>query len=114
MVNTYWGNEKKHHVLYLDNHSPSWIKSSAIEYNQSFTKSKELRFKTSTADGSSVQGDVGVCDSLFFESIAFKNVPFYVMRDTSRNATVEGALGVDAMSKAMLILRSRRDLFLSE
>src|SRR5690242_18194847 len=81
IVNTYWGNEKKHHVLCLDNYSPSWIKSSVIEYNKWFSKAENLGFKTSTADGSRIQGDVGICDILFFENIVFTDVPFYVMPD---------------------------------
>src|SRR5436190_8022799 len=102
MINTYWGNARDHHVLYLDNHSPSWVKRSIIQYNRSFTKSKKFGFKTSTADGSAVQGDVGICDSLFFEGITFKKVPFYVMPDTSKdNTSGNGALGIDAMSKAI-------------
>jgi hypothetical protein len=102
MINTYWGNKKKHHVLYLDNHSPSWIRNSLIQFDEPFTKSKNVAFKTSTADGSPVQGDVGICDSLFFEGITFNKVPFYVIRDSSKNnTTVDGALGIDAMSKAI-------------
>lgn len=102
IINTYWGKEKKHHVLCLDNHSPSWIKSSLVQYNQSFIKSEDLGFKTSTADGSSIQGDIGVCDSVFFENIVFKNVPFYIMPDSSKgNRTNDGVLGIDAMSKGV-------------
>jgi hypothetical protein len=102
MINTYWGNARKHHVLYLDNHSPSWIKNSRVPFDQSFTKLKKLGFKTSTADGSAVQGDVGICDSLFFEGLLFRNVPFYKMPDSSKNSEkVDGALGIDAMSKAI-------------
>jgi hypothetical protein len=102
MINTYWGVARKHHVLYLDNHSPSWVRSSLIQFDQSFTKSKNVGFKTSTADGSPVKGNVGICDSLFFDGIAFKNVPFYVMQDNSKeNRIVDGALGIDAISKAV-------------
>jgi predicted aspartyl protease len=102
LINTYWGRERKHHVLCLDNHSPSWIKSSLVQYDQSFKKSKNLGFKTSTADGSAIQGEVGICDSLFFENTAFKNVPFYVMPDSSKDdRTGDGVLGIDAMAKGI-------------
>lgn len=74
IVNTYWGSSRVHHVLCLDNYSPSWIHASAIQPTLSFKQSNDLKFKTSTADGSPVQGAVGVCDSLFLTvslSLAF-------------------------------------------
>lgn len=99
IINTYWGSEKKHHVLCLDNYSPSWIKSSVIHNDRSFTKSDKFGFKTSTADGSSIQGDVGICDSLFFENIVFRNTPFYIIRNNSENnKTNDGVFGIDVMS----------------
>lgn len=102
MVNTYWGNEKKHHVLYFDNHSPSWIRSSVIQYNKSFKKSRDVTFKTSTADGSGIHGDVGICDSIFFEGVAFINVPFYLIPGGARDSEiVDGVLGIDALSKGV-------------
>lgn len=102
IINTYWGTEKKHYVLCLDNFSPSWIKSSLVHYNRSFTKSKNVSFKTYTADGSPIQGDVGICDSLSFENVVFKNVPFYVMPDNANDSkNDDGVLGIDAMSKGI-------------
>jgi hypothetical protein len=102
ILNTYWGKSREHHVLCLDNYSPSWIKTSAVQYDQSFTKSKDLRFKTLTADGSPVQGEVAVCDSLFFEHIVFSQVPFYVMPDNGgADKTSDGVLGLDAMAKGI-------------
>lgn len=102
IINTYWGSLKKHYVLCLDNNSPSWIKRSVVHYDQSFVKSRNLGFKTSTADGSHIQGEVGICDSVFFENIAFRNIPFYVMPDNSKdNKTDDGVLGIDAMSKGI-------------
>ncbi len=102
IINTYWGSEKKHHVICLDNYSPSWIKSSLIQYNQSFIKSNDVSFKTHTADGLAIQGDVGVCDSVSFENIVFTNVPFYIMPDSSSdNKNDDGVLGIEAMSKGI-------------
>lgn len=102
IINTYWGSNREHHVLCLDNYSPCWIKTSAVQYNQSFAKSKDLHFKTSTADGSPVQGEVAVCDSLFFGHIAFSRVPFYMMPDKEgTNKTSDGVLGLDAMTKGI-------------
>lgn len=104
IINTYWGSEKKHHVLCLDNYSPSWIKSSLIQYNYSFKKSN-LSFKSSTADGSPIQGDVGICDSLFFGNIVFSNVPFYVMPENLKdNKNDDGVFGIDVMSKGVWMI----------
>jgi predicted aspartyl protease len=102
IINTYWGSEKKHHVLCLDNYSPSWIKDSLIQYDQSFIKSGNPGFKTFTADGSSIQGDVGICDSLSFANIVFIKVPFYVMPNNPKdNKNDDGVIGIDVMSKAI-------------
>lgn len=110
IINTYWGNEKKHHVLCLDNHSPSWIKSSHIEYNSSFVKSKKLSFKTSVADGAAIKGDVGICDSISFEGVIFRNIPFYVMPENSKdNKMDDGVFGIDAMSKGIWKFDFRKD-----
>jgi len=102
IINTYWGSEKKHHVLFLDNYSPSWIKSSLVRYNQSFIKSNDLSFKTSTADGLPIRGDIGICDSLSFQNIVFTNVPFYIIPDsTNDNKNDDGVLGIEPMSKGI-------------
>jgi hypothetical protein len=102
IINTYWGSEKKHHVLCLDTHSPSWIKSSVVNYDHSFTKSRKLGFKTSAADGSPIQGDVGICDSFSFENIVFKKVPFYVMPENVKDDKEDdGVFGIDALSKGV-------------
>jgi hypothetical protein len=102
IINTYWGNEKRHHVLCLDNHSPSWIKSSQIVYDKSFLKSRDLSFKTSTADGTPIRGDVGICDSLTFENIIFRKIPFYIMPNNPEdNKNDDGVFGGDLMSKGI-------------
>ena len=102
IINTYWGTKKKHHVLCLDNYSPSWIKSSAIQYDKSFTKDNDVSFKTSTADGSPIQGDIGICDSLAFANIVFTKIPFYVMPGNSNeNKNDDGVFGLDMMSKGI-------------
>jgi predicted aspartyl protease len=98
IIKTYWGSENKYHVLCLDNFSPSWIKSSVIKYNKSFTQSN-LRFKTSTADGTSIKGEVGICDNLAFENITFRKPPFYVMPDDFNDIrNDDGVFGGDLMS----------------
>ena len=98
VIKTYWGAEKKCHLLRLDNFSPSWIQSSAAGYSSSFKKSGQ-RFKTSTADGTSIKGAVGICDSLVFESLLFTEVPFYVMATVPNDKrNDDGVFGADLMS----------------
>lgn len=102
IVNTYWGTEKKHHVLCLDNYSPSWIKSLLIKYGKSFTKYKNHNFNTSTADGTTIQGEIGICDTLAFGNITFINTPFYVMPYNSKdNANDDGVFGSELISKGI-------------
>lgn len=99
IINTYWGSGKKHYVLCLDNYSPSWVKRSVIAYDKSFSKSTGPGFKTATADGSPITGDVGICDSLSFENITFKKVPFYVMPNEFKDSkNDDGVFGGDLMS----------------
>ncbi len=110
IVNTYWGSEKRHHVLCLDNYSPSWIKSSEIKYDKSFIKSKNLSFKTSTADGTQIQGNVGICDSLTFENIVFGKIPFYIMPNNPKdNKNDDGVFGGDLMSKGIWKIDFKND-----
>jgi hypothetical protein len=102
IINTYWGTEKSHHVLCLDNYSPSWIKGPLIKYDKSFIRYKDHNFKTSTADGTRIQGEIGVCDSLTFENIMFTKVPFYVMPYNSKDdANDDGIFGIDLISKGI-------------
>jgi hypothetical protein len=110
IIDTYWGSEKKHHVLRLDNHSPSWIKSSQIKYDKSFIKSGNLSFKTSTADGTRIQGDVGICDSLTFENIILREIPFYIMPNNPKdNKSYDGVFGGDLMSKGIWKIDFKND-----
>ncbi len=76
IINTYWGTDKRHHVLCLDNYSPSWINSALIKYDKSFSKSKDHNFNTSTADGTPIHGNIGICDSLTFGNVTFTKAPF--------------------------------------
>ncbi len=110
IINTYWGSDRQHYVLCLDNHSPSWIKSSVIQFNKFFIKSNEINFKTSTADGTPVKGNVGICDSIYFENIVFRNIPFYIMPENSKDTkNDDGVFGIDAMEKGIWKIDFRKD-----
>lgn len=110
IINTYWGSDRQHHVLCIDNHSPSWIKSSVIQFNKSFVKSKRINFKTSTADGTTINGDVGICDSIYFTDIVFSNIPFYVMPENSKDTkNDDGVFGIDALEKGIWKIDFRKD-----
>jgi hypothetical protein len=101
-INTYWGTEKRPHVLCLDNYSPSWIKRPLIKYDKSFIKYKDHNFNTSTADGTIIQGEIGICDSLMFENITFTKVPFYVMPYNPKDdANDDGVFGIELISKGI-------------
>ncbi|MCW3106255.1 MAG: hypothetical protein JWQ09_761 [Segetibacter sp.] len=110
IINTYWGAEKTHHVLCLDNYSPSWIKGRLIKYDKSFGVSKGNTFSTSTADGTQIQGDVGICDSLTFENVTFIKAPFYVMpHNTEDNKDDDGVFGSELMSKGIWKIDFKRN-----
>lgn len=110
IINTYWGSGKTHYVLCLDNYSPSWIKSSVIKYNKSFSKSPGIGFKTFAADGSPIKGDIGICDSLSFENITFKKVPFYVMPNNYKDIkNDDGVFGGDLMSTGVWKIDFRKE-----
>lgn len=110
IINTYWGGDRQHYVLCLDNHSPSWIKSSVIQFNKFFIKSNEINFKTSTADGTPIKGNVGICDSIYFENIVFRNIPFYIMPENSKDTkNDDGVFGIDAMEKGIWKIDFRKD-----
>lgn len=109
IINTYWGDDKRHHVLCLDNYSPSWIKNSVVKYDKSFVQSGQ-RFKTSTADGTPIKGEVGICDRLTFENITFKEAPFYVISDDFKgNRSSDGVFGSDLMSTGVWKIDFKRD-----
>ncbi|MES2893204.1 MAG: hypothetical protein V4725_14360 [Bacteroidota bacterium] len=102
IINTYWGAKRTHHVLCLDNYSPSWIREGAIQYDNSFVRLKKQTFKTTTADGTPVAGEVGLCDSLRFEDLTFLNAPFYVMpAQADGKENDDGVVGSELMAQGI-------------
>lgn len=104
VINTAWGTNKTTHLLNWDNHSPTWGDNTIIQNNPSVTKSKEYQYRTSTADGTSIHGDVYVCNEITFGNINFKNVPFYnipkQINKKSANNT-DGVFGEDLIAKGV-------------
>jgi len=110
IINTYWGAEKTHHVLCIDNYSPSWIKEPLIKYNNSFSVSKGNTFRTSTADGTPIQGKIGICDSLTFENVTFLKAPFYIMPpNAADDKNDDGVFGSELMSKGIWKIDFKRN-----
>lgn len=101
LINTNWGEDKRHHVLFIDNYSPSWIKKSVVQADNLLLKGSEFKFRTSTGSGKPLEGKVGICDSLAFESVAFKKVPFYIIDSDTNDKTYDGVLGSELMSKGI-------------
>ena len=103
IVNTYWGTKRKHHVLCIDNHSPSWIKRPLVQYDQSFIRSEDQTFKTASADGTAIKGEIGICDTLRFEGVTFTDVPFYVIPENAKeNTSDDGVFGIELLKKGIL------------
>ncbi|HXB42797.1 MAG TPA: hypothetical protein VNV85_02020 [Puia sp.] len=116
IINTYWGKEKIHHVLCLDNYSSSWLKSSVADLSKLLGKSQNLKFKTYTAVGTPVKGEVGVCDSFTFENITFKKALFYIMpSELKDNKNDDGVFGGDLMSTGIwkIDFKNRQLIFTS-
>lgn len=102
VINTAWGKNKTAHLLNWDNHSPTWGNNSIILNNPSVTKSNEYRYRTLTADGTYIHGDVYECKEITFGNVSFENVLFYnIDEQTSKDKTAktEGVFGEDLIAK---------------
>jgi hypothetical protein len=96
-IDTYWGKEKIKHRLLWDNHSPTWAGDKTIRNNISVFKSTDLTYRTTTADGSSIEGDVYICDSIAIGPVTFGNVALYEIK----NKRIDGVLGDNIISKGV-------------
>lgn len=101
LINTNWGADKKHHVLFIDNFSPSWIKKSVLQADGRLLHNSAYNFKTSTGSGKLLEGNVGLCDSLLFGAVAFNKAPFYIIDSEPDDQTYDGAFGSELMSKGI-------------
>lgn len=102
-ITTYWGKDKIKHTLLLDNHSPTWANDKVLKNNASISKSNDFLYRTTTADGTSIQGRVYISDSVLLGDVTFKNVPFYIIsnKGTNRNNFIDGVFGENMMSKGI-------------
>lgn len=91
MLRSAWGSERNEYAFQFDNHSPTWVNNKVISATKSLKKARNISYRTSTADGKAITGDVFICDSVFIDNVAFSNVLVYNINDTSyRNNGVIG------------------------
>src|SRR5450631_3630452 len=64
LINTYWGRDSIEHLLYWDNHSPSWADFNVIKDSATLKKSQIYNYRTTTAEGAFIQGDVYMCNKI--------------------------------------------------
>ena len=95
-VDLYWGSQRIKHTLLWDNHSPTWANGTVIDKNASIAKLDSYSYKTTTADGASIKGDVYLCDRIFFGGIELQDVQFYNISDE-----IDGVLGDNIISKGV-------------
>ncbi len=104
LINTYWGKDSVEHLLYWDNHSPCWADFNIIKDSATLKKSQTYNYRTTTAEGASIQGDVYVCNKISLGNVAFFNIPFYnIARQKTRqwNDKVMGVFGVELINKGI-------------
>ncbi|MEP6748183.1 MAG: hypothetical protein ABJB86_10695 [Bacteroidota bacterium] len=98
IISTFWGVNKKEYKLYLDNHSPSWVNDAVLKNNPSVLRSNNLLYKTTTADGKNIHGDVYMCDKINIGELSFKNVAFYNISNEANTGKIDGVIGENIMN----------------
>lgn len=98
IIESRWGNTV--YPLYFDNHSPAWLDPEAYENNQAVSLSDEFAYRTSTADGNKIKGDVFICDSVLIGDVAFRHVLFYSINKNKRSK-INGVFGANLISKGI-------------
>jgi hypothetical protein len=104
IIPTYWGNDSVEHLLYWDNHSPSWADFNIIKGNSSIKKSKEYVYRTTTADGTPIKGEVYLCDKISLGNVSFFDSPFYNIVhqvDARRDDKIYGVFGEELIDKGI-------------
>jgi len=104
IIPAYWGNNSVEHLLYWDNHSPSWADFNIIKDNSSIKKSKEYNYHTTTADGTPIKGDVYFCDKISLGNVSFFDSPFYNIVhqvDPRRDDKIYGVFGEELIDKGI-------------
>jgi hypothetical protein len=101
LVKTKWGANQAVHLLNWDNHSPTWGNNNIVLDNPSVTKSSKYKYRTSTADGTSIHGDVFKCVKIELGNVDFKNVLFYYIPEQTKqenSGKVDGVFGEDLIA----------------
>lgn len=101
LIATQWGAAKTVVNLYLDNHSPTWASNNIITSNKSIKKSNDFLFRTTTADGKTIAGDVYICDSIGLGGVAFRQVPIYNISNETNAHAADGAIGENIMTEGI-------------
>lgn len=96
IINTYWGAGKIKNELLWDNNSPTWANEEVISNNKSISISKKYFYATTTANGTSIHGNIYNCDSISLDQVTFMNVPFYKIADK-----MKGVFGENLISKGV-------------
>ncbi|MEO5683052.1 MAG: aspartyl protease family protein [Chitinophagaceae bacterium] len=109
LVVVWLGAGKVKRFMYLDNHSPSWSTKAVLHTDNSFSKSAAFTYRTQTADGRSIKGNVYICDTVSLGNAAFTQVPFYEMDYIDREMG-DGVLGIDILSKGVVKVDFRNNL----
>ena len=107
------GNDSDEYFFSWDNHSPSWADSNTIKNGASFIKSKTYKYRTNTAEGTSIQGDVYICNKVSIGNISFFNVPFYkISHQTNKHGyyQLNGVLGEELIDKGIWKLDFRKSM----
>jgi hypothetical protein len=104
IITTYWGKDSIEHLLYWDNHSPSWADFNIIKDTGSLKKSQNYNYRTTTADGTPIQGDVYLCDKISLGNVSFSNIPFYnIVHQVNkrRDDKIYGVFGEELIDKGI-------------
>ena len=104
IITTYWGRDSIEHLLYWDNHSPSWADFNIIKDSTSLKKSQIYNYRTTTADGTFIQGDVYLCNKVSLGNVSFFSIPFYnIIHDINkrRDDKIYGVFGEELIDKGI-------------
>ncbi|HEY5405488.1 MAG TPA: hypothetical protein VIJ92_00310 [Ginsengibacter sp.] len=104
LINTYWGKDSIEHTLYWDNHSPCWADFNIIKDSATIKKSQIYNYRTTTAEGALIQGDVYICNKIALRNVAFFNIPFYnIAQQKTRqwNDKTPGVFGEELINKGI-------------
>ncbi len=104
LINTYWGKDSIERLLYWDNHSPCWADFNIIKDSVTLRESQTYNYRTTTAEGTSIQGDVYMCSKISLGNVVFYDIPFYnIAQQKTRqwNDKIAGVFGEELIDKGI-------------